>query len=287
MTLSLKAKRLISAEAHAYIKVWGLCDAVDLTNAAGSRAAPQPRRVWSSHTLPITDMVLGAGGLCSRIVSSSDDQSVSVWSLASGNRLASVRFPSKCSAIAMDSAERDMFVGCADGNIYAMSLSAAPTEHFVSVGEHCGRDDAFRGHVQTVTALALGVDGSILLSASSDATIRVWDVRCRTAIRLFERHRGTVTDILPLGLHASRGLALHLSLDRCFYSTPSNRAMCCKPFLKTMNRSSNVVAAEVPLKLVDGSPGVLTHRRWGARASHSIGWADDVGIVPNCADVDL
>jgi WD40 repeat protein len=121
---------LVSSEEHAYVKVWRISSCIDISDAAHSKL-PEPFRVWGAHTLPVTDLVLGAGGGSARVFSASLDQSVGIWSIATAARLASVRFPAKCTSLALDPAERELYVGCSDAVIYALSLSAAPPEHWV------------------------------------------------------------------------------------------------------------------------------------------------------------
>ena len=74
-------------------------------------------------------VAVGAGGPCSRVVTVSLDQSAKIWSLATGERLATVAFPAKCTAVVLDPAEQEMYVGCSDAVIYAVGLAAAVGEN--------------------------------------------------------------------------------------------------------------------------------------------------------------
>eukprot|EP01052_Picozoa_sp_SAG31_P019245 SAG31_NODE_1396_length_8511_cov_1.939491_4_plen_268_part_00 len=113
---------LISAERHAYIRAWRLSDVLDVSQCARA-AQPVAFRVWTEHTLPVTDLCIGVGGLACRVVSASLDQTVKIWCLGSGNLAATIVFPSKCMAVVTDPAERDLYVGGSDGAIYPVSLS--------------------------------------------------------------------------------------------------------------------------------------------------------------------
>lgn len=116
---------LISAERHAYIRAWRLAELLDVSERARARQ-PAAFRVWTDHTLPVTDLSIGVGGAACRVISASLDQTVKIWCLASGDLVATVVFPTKCMAVTTDPAERDLYVGGSDGVVYPVSLSGVP-----------------------------------------------------------------------------------------------------------------------------------------------------------------
>lgn len=48
----------------------------------------------------------------------------------------------------------------------------------------------FQGHTSTVNSIAFSRDGRLLLSASRDATVRLWDVKTQRTIRTWDDHAG-------------------------------------------------------------------------------------------------
>jgi pre-rRNA-processing protein IPI3 len=302
---------LVSAEEHAYAKVWRLGDVLDLSDSSRSRA-PQPFRVWAEHTLPVTDVAVGAGGPCSRVVTVSLDQSAKIWSLATGERLATVAFPAKCTAVVLEPAEQEMYVGCSDAVIYAVGLAAAPPSHWSSETERShdsgGLEAAFRGHKQSITALSISSDGLLLVSGSADTTVRVWDVPSRTTLRQFAKHQGAVTNVISLGLSCSATLATRTALSTSV-ATPATRArstaMLVKPFLKDTGVGSSAAAFSTPMKIGGEGPRTVGHEAWDGSLSDRggsgvgsvaagwmgmsspTGWPDDTGVVPVSMEVDL
>lgn len=59
----------------------------------------KPRNVWNHHSLGITDMHLGFGGLKSRIFTCSEDQTVKIYCVGSGHYLLNIEFPSPLNSI--------------------------------------------------------------------------------------------------------------------------------------------------------------------------------------------
>jgi pre-rRNA-processing protein IPI3 len=198
---------IVSAEEHAYIKVWQLGDCLDLSDDARARDPPA-YRTWTEHSLPVTDLVLGVGGGACRVYSASLDHTVRIWCTATSDRLCSIRLPAKCTSLALEPAERELFVGGSDGVVYAISLAAGPPSpewatEAETQDQRGAAGAAFRGHRGSITALATSSDGTLLLSASADTHVRVWDVPSRQTLRIFERHGGALTNLIPLGLHTS------------------------------------------------------------------------------------
>jgi WD40 repeat protein len=80
-----------------------------------------------------------------------------------------------------------------DGVLYIASL-------------HEGRPvDRLTGHTGPVNCLASADDGRLLLSASDDATIRVWDTRTWRVIATLEGHNGYVREVAGRGMVAVSG----------------------------------------------------------------------------------
>ncbi len=116
----------------------------------------QPRFVWSSHSLPVTDVHVGSGGARSRVASASRDGTCRVsdvqrstqhhtdaksgtqhprlrisksglcllqlWELSSGQLLRTFRFDSELTSVTLDQTETRLFAGASSGDIYQVNL---------------------------------------------------------------------------------------------------------------------------------------------------------------------
>eukprot|EP00960_Hanusia_phi_P003618 107157-Hanusia_phi.AAC.1 len=59
------------------VRAWSIGNLLDYS--AVSSALPSPAVTWSQHTLPVTSVVVGAGGCEARVCSSSLDKTVRIF----------------------------------------------------------------------------------------------------------------------------------------------------------------------------------------------------------------
>jgi WD40 repeat protein len=91
-----------------------------------------------------------------------------------------------------------------DGDTCAVSAENDGTLYLVSLAE--GRAlDRLVGHDGPVNSLALADAGRLLLSASDDETIRVWDTRTWRTVAVLTGHQGHVREVVGQGLVAVSG----------------------------------------------------------------------------------
>jgi len=152
----------------------------------------KPKQVWSHHTLGVTDFHLGMGGLNSRIFTASKDQTVKVYSVASGQFLLDIEFDSKLLAIAIDSAEENGFVGTDNGLVYKFSLTNPPRDLKMTMIPN--DKNTFKGHTKEVSCLSVSLDGLNLASGSADNEVRIWDIKSCQCIKVI-LHKGVVTTL--------------------------------------------------------------------------------------------
>uniref|UniRef100_A0A8C8RMV9 WD repeat-containing protein 18 n=1 Tax=Pelusios castaneus TaxID=367368 RepID=A0A8C8RMV9_9SAUR len=169
--------------------VWNLYS----TLQAEPSEIPDPRHVWSRHSLPITDLCCGFGGPLARVATSSLDQTVKLWEISSGELLLSVLFDMGIMAVALDLSEYHMFCGGMDGSIFQVDLCAWPVQRDRAFQAERENGKVFRGHRNQVTCLSISTDGSLLLSGSHDETVRLWDVQSKQCLRTVN-HKGPVTN---------------------------------------------------------------------------------------------
>ncbi len=91
-----------------------------------------------------------------------------------------------------------------DGDTCVVGAENDGTLYLVSLGE--GRAfDRLVGHSGPVNSLALADAGRLLLSASDDESIRVWDTRSWRTVAVLVGHRGYVREVAGRGLIAVSG----------------------------------------------------------------------------------
>ncbi|XP_043909947.1 WD repeat-containing protein 18 [Protopterus annectens] len=176
------------------VLLWNLCSVLETELSRN----PEPRYVWSRHTLPVTDIHCGFGGSLARIGTASLDQTVKLWEIASGELLLSILFDVGITSVAMDPSEYNLFCGGVDGNIFQVSLCALPVQRTKTFQSDKENGCTFKGHRNQVTCLSVSMDGSLLLSGSHDETVKLWDIPSKQCIRTVSQ-KGPVTNafIMP------------------------------------------------------------------------------------------
>ncbi|XP_047666195.1 WD repeat-containing protein 18 isoform X2 [Tachysurus fulvidraco] len=165
--------------------VWNLASIIQLD----SSRTPEPRHVFSRHSLPITDIHCGLMGPQARVATASLDQTVKLWEISSGEMLLSVLFDVSIMSVTLDPCEYFLFCGGSDGNVFQVSLcntAVSRDKTFQSDGEG---NQVFKGHRNLVTCLSVSMDGTLLLSGSHDETVRMWDIQSKQCIRCIN-HKG-------------------------------------------------------------------------------------------------
>lgn len=202
-----------------------------------------PMHSWRGHTLPVTAVTVGIGGPNSIVISVSADRSMQIRSLGSGILLSKITLPQPLLSLAMDPLEHSVYIGSSHGEIYEVSLvgDVENTRETNKDTEEAGRgvysgmiateagfslrgdkesssfSDVNRwfqmsGHTKAVTSLALTLDGSLLVSGSEDNSVRIWDLRTRQPIKIFENpSKGPVSSVLVIDrpTHMPIGTARH------------------------------------------------------------------------------
>ncbi|OLY85104.1 WD repeat-containing protein 18 [Smittium mucronatum] len=107
--------------------------------------------------------------------------------------------PSVVKCLVVDSVETRVFCGCLDGKVYQIDLYSSYSigkrakgyvspamgggqQVVVQIG-HENNDSAFVGHGASVNSVSLSMDGSLLVSGSSDSTVKVWDTASKQCLR--------------------------------------------------------------------------------------------------------
>lgn len=142
----------------------------------GKDAPSRPRLVrLTGHGGPITDL---AYSNWDTLISGSKDETVRVWSRHEdlwGLETTLRSFAAIVTAVAASPAHRETVAsGGGDGSITLWHIASS---------KPCA---TFRKHSSRVTGLAFSADGKVLLSGSSDRTVRLWSVESRRLIAAIE-----------------------------------------------------------------------------------------------------
>jgi WD40 repeat protein len=185
IAVSPKGDRLVSASADRTLKIFDLATGEELRTLAG-------------HAGDINGLAITRDGRY--IVSASWDSTLRVWDLPSGRHLQTLEGP--CPAVLGVAVTPDMskaVTTCLDGTLHVWRLS---------FDDHTPVERA--SHRGSVRDIAISLDGRSVISASSDATLKVWDLERRQVLRTLTGHTGTV---LAVAISADGSRAVSGSLD--------------------------------------------------------------------------
>ncbi|XP_041764641.1 lactase-phlorizin hydrolase-like [Anopheles merus] len=177
----------VSAGQDCRVVVWSLARTVQQKDAG--------RMLYelADFTLPVSDVLVGKGGLKALLAAVSLDRSAKLYELGTGRLLLSVLFPVALSAVALNALESELFVGDRKGLVYACNLQSVPRSREVHLQQDVLERCVFRGHRKAVTCLSVSLDNETLLSGSEDESVIVWHVRTRQQLRVIP-HRAPVTN---------------------------------------------------------------------------------------------
>ncbi|XP_054835109.1 WD repeat-containing protein 18 [Eublepharis macularius] len=183
------SSHFLSGAKDCLVIVWNLCSVLQVEHGQ----SPEPRHVWSRHSLPITDLCCGIGGPMARAATASLDQTAKLWEISSGDLLLSVVFDVGIMSVTLDLTEYFMFCGGMDGSIFQVDLCSWPVQRERGFRTERESGKVFQGHRNQVTCLSVSTDGSLLLSGSHDETVRLWDIQSKQCLRTMN-YKGPVTN---------------------------------------------------------------------------------------------
>ncbi|MBN3301900.1 WDR18 protein, partial [Amia calva] len=178
--------------------VWSLISVVQVDPSR----TPEPRHVWTRHSLPITDIHCGLMGPQARVATASLDQTVKLWEMSSGEMLLSIIFDVGIMSVTLDPCEYSLFCGGSDGSIFQVSLCSSNLRKDKTFQSDCEGNQVFKGHRNMVTCLSVSMDGTRLLSGSHDETVRLWDIQSKQSLRTLS-YKGPVTNAFIMAAPAN------------------------------------------------------------------------------------
>lgn len=281
LVFSQDGSLLLSGGEDTAAHCWTLMELLDAeAHQPGMQQQPiNPRHSWSQHTLPVTDIHVGAGQLNAIAITASLDRTCRVWSIAQGTLLQTFTFESALRAVTADPGEHTLYAGAVDGCIFAGDLIPGSS-----------RPEAAGGPMQSssapVNCLACTPDATQLVAGCEDGALVVWDLPTRQPVRTLQMPaKGPISAVLvmdrpmflPGSKAGSRGLAgisepgssSLLALGSASSKGPQ-RAQPLAPFQKYMSGSPSDA---VPV-LLDGSlpyRGIVQESGLAGLVSGSVG----------------
>lgn len=189
---------LVSAGADARVLIWRVADLV----ATQRDGAIEPAYILTAHSLPITGLVLSKTDILRdiRLFTSSLDATVCVFSLFTGQLLHTFVVDKPLTALAVDPAERAIYVGSEDGvrtlPLYRHSQVTRRLEAVGGAGAIVSFEGATLFECSQVTSLALSQDATNLYVGDNDGGVSSWDVGTEQLVKKYKPVKGPITALV-------------------------------------------------------------------------------------------
>ncbi|GAO50267.1 WD40 repeat-like protein [Saitoella complicata NRRL Y-17804] len=191
------SSHLITASADSAIHVWRTADLLSTSTSSRSDEI-QPVHTLSAHTLAITSLHVGAGSH-PRLYTASEDGTIRVWELGTGECLTTFVCSGAVTAMTVDPAERAIYAGAPSGSIHLIPLypstDAGAVGGLGSIHTLTTSSDVLTGHESPITALSLSFDATLLVSGDNAGQVLCWDLATRQMVRKFKTHKGPVSGL--------------------------------------------------------------------------------------------
>ena len=203
---------IVSASNDSLIHVWAILDILSIEGPQptfGSKNDLSPARSFSGHRAPITSLAIGHSHYSSNIaVSTSSDKVLHVWSTTTSEVLHTVLLNSPPQCVALDPADRAVFVGQNDGSVQMLDLQALSmgprSEIAVQATSKSQWKLAGEGPpASAATSLTVSYDGTTLLSAHASGRVHAWEVglgKWKSCVYTHDRPVSNIQMLRPEGL---------------------------------------------------------------------------------------
>ncbi|KAI7331129.1 WD40 repeat-like protein, partial [Hortaea werneckii] len=177
---------LLSASEDSTVHVWNLPGLLSFSNAGDE--PPAPLRTFTAHRAGIVDLALGhSGSFANFVVTISKDKSCLVWDYFTNKLLRTYLLPAMPRCLALDAADRSIYIGYEDGSLHRLNLYAPSETGKLQEVHGQGISAPFQPSASSrwtpsdsalgpVLSLALSFDSCTLLAGHQSGSILAWDV---------------------------------------------------------------------------------------------------------------
>ncbi|KAF5316035.1 hypothetical protein D9619_006353 [Psilocybe cf. subviscida] len=220
---------LVSGSDDSGVSVWSVSRLLD-EDTQNEHVVPYC--TLSDHTLPVSDILCGAGLFpeC-RILTSSVDHSVKLWDISSRSLLTTFQFPQPISHLAWDVTERFFFAASAEGSIHQMNLfrerenklggtvteaiGGAGVTDIIRIDDEDSRQARKKRLItvgQPISSMCISLTSSMLLVGTEEGLIHLYDIPSHQLLRTISSHKGMSIAHLETMIKPP-DLIGHISLD--------------------------------------------------------------------------
>lgn len=205
---------ILSGSLDSSLNLWAISPLLSFT-ASSSNDPSQPLnlspvRSLSSHRAAISAVVFGHSSSKTNIaISASDDNTCIIWGLSSGEILHTYLLQDPPQCLAVDPADRAVYIGYGDGSVQAVDFYkklSLLNPLYDSILQHTPTKPpaSDRWRLDTVASpilcLEISYDGTTLLSGHEDGKIRSWDIPTKKFFSQLADFSSPVTNLLMLPL---------------------------------------------------------------------------------------
>lgn len=174
---------LLSASKDSTVHVWSIPALLSFSGAADV----SPLTTFSLHRAEITALVLGhSASHCNFAISTSKDRTCLVWDYRTNNLLRTYLLPGVPLSLALDPADRAVYVGYEDGSIQQLELYASPSGSLDAIHNGKSSTDPIQPSASSMwklqdsshgatLSLDVSFDGGIVISGHQSGSILTWD----------------------------------------------------------------------------------------------------------------
>lgn len=198
----------LSGSPDAMVHVWSLAQILSFAPDTDR----SPVQTLSTHRAPITALVVGHSSTSANIaVSASEDKSAIVWDYHTGQLLRTYLLPDMPRAMALDPADRALYLAYADGSLHTVNfyddmqkttpadtLRDPTSSHRPLQPSSKARFGADSQKLGAAAALTLTWDGQTLVSGHSTGKVAVWDISKGAYLQTVANLPGPVTNLALL-----------------------------------------------------------------------------------------